>query len=96
MFVFPSYEENQGIAALEAAACGLPIVMRDIPTYVDYEDNVNCLKFHTVDEFTTAVEELILNKSKAKKLGRNAQLMVQQHDLHVISKRLLDIYLDAP
>jgi glycosyltransferase involved in cell wall biosynthesis len=70
--------------------------MRDIPAYVDYEDNVNCLKFHTIDEFTAAVEELILNKPKAKTLGRNAQLMVQQHDLRVISKSLLEIYLDAP
>ncbi len=96
VFVFPSYEENQGIAALEAAACGLPIVMRDIPTYVDYEDNVNCLKFQTVDEFTSAVEELIVNKSKAVKLGRNAELMVQQHDLHLISKKLFAIYVETP
>jgi 1,2-diacylglycerol-3-alpha-glucose alpha-1,2-glucosyltransferase len=95
MFVFPSYEENQGIAALEAAAYGLPIVMRDLSVYAEYEDRVNCLKFHTIEEFTAAVEELILNESAAKKLGKNAQLMAQQHDLHVVSKRLFDIYLGA-
>ena len=95
VFVFPSYEENQGIAVLEAAACGLPIVIRALPVYVDYEDDVNCLKFHTIDEFTSAVEELILDKPKAKILGRNARLAVKKHDLHVISRKLLDVYFSA-
>lgn len=95
VFVFPSYEENQGIAVLEAAACGLPIVMRALPVYVDYEDDVNCLKFHTIDEFTSAVEELILDKPKAKMLGRNARSAVEKHDLHVVGRKLLDVYFSA-
>src|SRR3989339_460464 len=33
VFVFLSFEENQGMAILEAAAAGLPIVVRDIPVY---------------------------------------------------------------
>ncbi|MGB8311288.1 MAG: glycosyltransferase family 4 protein [Halobacteriota archaeon] len=95
VFVFPSYEENQGIAVLEAAACGLPIVMRALPVYVDYEDDVNCLKFHTIDEFSLAVEKLILDKPKAKMLGRNARLAIEKHDLHVVSRKLLDVYSSA-
>jgi 1,2-diacylglycerol-3-alpha-glucose alpha-1,2-glucosyltransferase len=95
VFVFPSYEENQGIAVLEAAACSLPIVMRALPVYVDYEDDVNCRKFHTIDEFTSAVEELISDKPKAKMLGRNARSAVEKHDVHALSRKLLDVYCSA-
>jgi len=92
VFVFPSYEENQGIAVLEAAACGLPIVLRALPVYVDYEDDVNCLKFHTVDDFSSAVEKLVVDKPKAELLGRKARLAIEKHDLRVVSRKLLDVY----
>ena len=32
-FLFPSYQENCPLAPLEAAACGLPVVYRDLPEY---------------------------------------------------------------
>ena len=36
VFIFPSYEENQGMAILEAAAVGLPLLVRDLPVYRDW------------------------------------------------------------
>lgn len=45
VFIFPSYEENQGMVILEAAAIGLPILVRDIPVYEGWlRDGENCLK----------------------------------------------------
>jgi len=32
-FVFPSWQENCPLAPLEAAACGLPVIFRDLPEY---------------------------------------------------------------
>ena len=32
-FAFLSYEETEGIAVLEALACGIPVILRDIPVY---------------------------------------------------------------
>lgn len=93
VFVFPSYEENQGIAALEAAACGLPLILRDLPVYSDFVDGQNCIKFITNDEFVSAIKELVTNQTVAKALGENGRKTVQDHDVHVLSKKLLQVYL---
>ncbi len=95
VFVFPSYEENQGIVALEASACGLPIVLRDLPVYTDYVHENNCLKFRTNREFVAAVDDLVKDRAKANALGENARRVAQKHDLRIVSKELLQIYLAA-
>lgn len=95
VFVFPSYEENQGIVALEASACALPIVLRDLPVYTDYVHESNCIKFTTNQEFTAAVDTLVKDRAKANIIGENAKKTAQRHDLRVISKELFHIYITA-
>jgi 1,2-diacylglycerol-3-alpha-glucose alpha-1,2-glucosyltransferase len=95
VFVFPSYEENQGIAALEAAACGLPLILRDLPVYSDFADGQNCVKFTTNDELESAINGLVANQTVAKALGENARKTAQNHDVHPLSKKLLQVYLTA-
>jgi 1,2-diacylglycerol-3-alpha-glucose alpha-1,2-glucosyltransferase len=95
VFVFPSYEENQGIAALEAAACGVPIILRDLPAYSTFVDGSNCIKFTTAEEFRSAINDVITDRASAKRLGENAWKTVQNHDVHVVSKKLLQVYLTA-
>jgi 1,2-diacylglycerol-3-alpha-glucose alpha-1,2-glucosyltransferase len=95
VFVFPSYEENQGIAILEAAACGVPLILRDLTVYNTFVDGRNCIKFTTAEEFKSAINEVIADRASAKKLEENARETVQSHDVHVVSKKLLQIYLTA-
>jgi 1,2-diacylglycerol-3-alpha-glucose alpha-1,2-glucosyltransferase len=95
VFLFPSYEENQGIAVLEAAACGLPLVLRDLPVYSDFVDGQNCVKVTTINGFESAIKELLKHKAVAKTLGENARKTVQIHDVHVLSKKLLQVYQTA-
>jgi len=95
IFVFPSYEENQGIAVLEAAACSLPIVIRDLPVYTGYVHERDCIKFTSRRELAAAIQELVTNKTKAGLLGQNAREAVQKHDIRVIGRKLLRVYLSA-
>ena len=95
VFVFPSYEENQGIATLEAAACGVPLILRDLPAYSTFVDGRNCIKFTTAEEFRSAINDVIADQASAKRLGENARKTVQNHDVHVVSKKLLQVYLTA-
>ena len=44
VFCFPTHEENEGIALLEAMAAGKPLVVRDIETFSWLDDGEECLK----------------------------------------------------
>jgi 1,2-diacylglycerol-3-alpha-glucose alpha-1,2-glucosyltransferase len=44
VFFWPSKNENEGMALLEAMSCGKPPVIRSIPTYDWLEDGVDCVK----------------------------------------------------
>lgn len=51
-FVFCSHEETEGIVVLEALACGIPTVLRDIPVYEGWlEDGKNVYKARDEEDF---------------------------------------------
>lgn len=95
IFLFPSYEENQGISVLEAAAAGLPIVVRDIPVYGRWLiHGENCLKAKTDAEFENCLTILLKDQNLREKLGRNAQMLSQRESIEALAVSLGKIYKD--
>lgn len=93
IFVFPSYEENQGMVILEAAAVDLPIIVRDIPVYNPWLiDGVNCLKAKTDEEFQTCLERVINDESLRQRLCAGAKLLAQNEDIKTLNQKLLGTY----
>lgn len=93
VFVFPSREENQGMALLEAAAMSLPLLIRDIPVYETWLiHNENCLKAKTDAEFKTQLEKLLNDPALRDRLGAAARKMAETHSLKAIAKKTLGIY----
>lgn len=93
IFIFPSYEENQGMVILEAAAVGLPIIVRDIPTYQGWlRDNENCLKAKNNDEFKMCLERLISDEALRHRLIEGGKILASQESITVLNKRLLETY----
>jgi len=93
IFIFPSYDENQGIVILEAAAAKKPIIVRDIPTYCGWlEDGKDCLKAKDDEEFSQHLQYLIDNPGECKRLSENSYKMVQSHDMSLIGHELVQIY----
>ncbi|OAA30039.1 glycosyl transferase family 1 [Kosmotoga arenicorallina S304] len=93
VFFFPSYEENEGIAVLEACSMKCPVVIRDIPVYQDWMvSGENCLKASDIDGFCEAINMLLSDREHAIKLGENAAKVAQDRDLRIVGKKLKEVY----
>lgn len=93
IFVFLSYEENEGMVLLEAASLGLPILVRDIPVYEGWlVHNENCLKAKTDEEFKETLKKLSEDSELCARLGRNARMMAESRSFDVLSKRFENLY----
>jgi 1,2-diacylglycerol-3-alpha-glucose alpha-1,2-glucosyltransferase len=93
IFVFPSYEENQGMVILEAASLGLPIIVRDIPVYTGWlVHEKNCLKAKNDEEFVVCLKKLIDDVEFRKHLSINAKVLAEKNDLEICGKTTLQIY----
>lgn len=90
-FAFFSYEETEGIVVLEALACEIPIVLRDIPVYENWlEDGVQVYKASDVKEFRQKLENIFTGEG-ARMVAPERQL-AEKHSLIRTGKRIMDIY----
>ena len=93
IYLFPTHEENQGIAALEAMACGKPVVLRDLDVFREYyTDGEDCLLCETRADFERALRRLSEDPDLAARLGQNARETAAEHSLEEVQKRLSSIY----
>jgi glycosyltransferase involved in cell wall biosynthesis len=89
IFFFPTHEENEGIALLEAMVTGTPVVVRDIETFDWLEDGTDCLK--TDGNFRTALDRLKDDRLR-ERLGANAGARGQAYALSNVAEELEACY----
>lgn len=93
IFVFLSSGENQGMVLLEAAACGLPIVVRALPAYEGWlVHNENCLIAKDEKETNEYLDLLIKDEVLRQKLSRGALELARAEDIKEQNKKLLRVY----
>lgn len=94
IFLFPTYEEQQGISVLEAGSIGLPVLVRDIPVYYGWlKDGENCLKARNNEEFEKQLSKLLQDSSLRKKLGNELhKLIVNEHSFEVVVNKFNILY----
>lgn len=60
LFCFCSHEETEGIVVLEALACGVPVLLRDIPVYEGWlTDGANVYKAHDGASFAAKADAIL-------------------------------------
>lgn len=91
IFCFPTHEENEGIALLEAMAAGKPVVVRDIETFSWLEDGEDCLKVSGLDGFETALDRLE-DPTLRRRLGTNARARSEAFSLSAVAAQYATLY----
>ncbi|OGC88605.1 hypothetical protein A2419_02985 [Candidatus Adlerbacteria bacterium RIFOXYC1_FULL_48_26] len=93
IFVFPSREENQGIAILEAAAVGLPILVRNLPAYEGWlVHEQNCLIAKSEEEFAIHLKRLFEDAELRERLSKAALVLAQEQSLESQTQVMKKIY----
>lgn len=91
IMIFPSYQENCPMAPLEAAACGLPVVFRDLKEYALLYDNPY-LKAGSTEEFIRLTRRLMQDGSFYTEAKSKSEKLVQQFNKDTIRKELMNLY----
>ena len=94
--MLPSRAEGLSNALLEAMACGLPVVVSDVPGNIDLiADGENGFHF-AVDDPTALAQKLLSllkDENQRQLLGRNARHLVKQdYSLSAITERYITLY----
>jgi 1,2-diacylglycerol-3-alpha-glucose alpha-1,2-galactosyltransferase len=91
LMLFPSYQENCPLAPIEAAACGMPVIYRDIEEYCSLYENPY-LKAGNKEDFINFTKKMILDKQFYNDGLKISEQLLRQFDKDIIRKKLIDIY----
>ena len=95
LFVFPSFHEGLPVSALEAMACGLPLICSKIRGNVDIvKDGENGFLFEPEDDTSLVlqIERLINNQELARRFGEKNKLIVRDFSQEAVIEELKNIY----
>lgn len=91
LYIFPTYEETEGIPALEAAASRTPFIVRDIPVFDDWLiDGVHTHKAKNYADFKRLIKTAY--QGKLPKLSDNAYEVARERSLENIGEQLKEVY----
>ncbi len=93
VFVFPTRAESYGNVMLEAASCGCPLLIRDIPVYEGWvHDGEHCLKARTDDDFARQLSVLLDDEGQRRKFVAGARSLAEEHDIKKTALMLKALY----
>lgn len=93
IFFFPSAVENEGIAVLEAAAAGRPLVLRDAECFAGrFVNSENCLMASDPEGFSRHVTRLADEPDLRARLGDEARRFAEAHSIEQVGQALRAVY----
>lgn len=90
LFLFPTYEETEGIVLLEAMAMRQNVLLRDIPVYAEYVHGQHVYKAHDIDSFAAVITRLF--SGELPSLVDQAYEEVKKRDITQIGEQLHEVY----
>ena len=94
VYLFPTYEETEGIPIIEACACKTTAIVRDIPIFEGWlEDGVNVYKASTINGFEDKIKKII--NGELPRLGDAAYNVALERDIKRVGVQLKEVYEEA-
>ena len=91
LYLFPTFEETEGIPIIEAMACKTDAIIRDIPIFDGWlEDGKNVYKAKDVDEFEKKIKDFL--NGKIKSVADAAYPLALERDQRLIGEKLREVY----
>ena len=94
----PSYNESFGLVALEAQACGTPVVASNVgglATAVADEQTGLLVPSHDPADYAAAIEPLLRDESRRTRLAVNAVRHAESFGWQATAERTVDVYRTA-
>lgn len=91
LFLFPSFEETEGIVVLEALAMKIPVLLRNIPVYADWLTNgLQVYKGSNSEEFEYLINAVL--SGKLPDITENGYKCALNRSLDITGAELAKIY----
>ncbi len=91
LFLFPSFEETEGIVVLEALSCGIPVIVRDIPVYGDWLLNgKNVYKGKNLEDFQRLVT--LCDRGSLGNLAEAGLKVAKQRSIPAMASQMMELY----
>ena len=98
VFVMPAYHESFGLAALEAMACGAPVVasrVGGLKTFVDHGKTGYLIPWRCAEPFAQHMDTLLANPALRDSMGAAARRKAQSMSWSGMANRMLNCYSTA-
>lgn len=95
VFILPSLGEGLSLSALEAAACGLPLIVSEnsgiAEKMINYQEGI-VIPIQSSDAIQQSVEWFIINRSRIEQMGNAAREMASNYSWESYNKRIGEIF----
>ena len=93
VFVFPTRAESYGNVMLEAASCGCPLLIRDIPVFEEWVmDGTHCLKAKSDEDFASKLARILDDESLRLEMVKGSAALAEQNDIRRTAVMLKDLW----
>ena len=90
LYLFPTLEETEGIPILEAMCECIPTLVRDIPVFEEYKNNIDVYKAKDIDEFEVKIKDIL--DGSLPSLKDSGYKCAKAKDVKLVGKKLIDVY----